>query len=267
MQFDYTSTLPMKRIAAGALFLSISVLWLMRHSLGRPIVIWRNALPRPVAREVVDDLRREFGDCALRLVWDIGQGSSVFQVLVGHTVRAYVKLAKNLAAEAQRLQWLERRIPAPRVVSIGTCESTDWLVTTPLSGLALSDLKHTEPPARITRQLAEAIQLVHNTPANDCPFGEPSPTSVLVHGDACLPNFLFTSGTLTGLVDLGQCGLGDPLSDLATAVWSVQYNLGPGHAKGFLDAYGIDLEANNLELTLDEDGNETLRLVAGHTTA
>src|SRR5690242_1797180 len=109
MQFDYTSTLPMKRIAAGALFLSISVLWLMRHSLGRPIVIWRNALPRPVAREVVDDLRREFGDCALRLVWDIGQGSSVFQVLVGHTVRAYVKLAKNLAAEAQRLQWLERR--------------------------------------------------------------------------------------------------------------------------------------------------------------
>jgi hypothetical protein len=26
---------------------------------------------------------------------------------------------------------------------------------------------------------------------------------------------------------------------LAAAVWSLQYNLGPGHARRFLDAYGV----------------------------
>ena len=224
-------------------------------------------MPTPITAEVVDDLRRHFSDVALRLVWDIGEGSRVFEVIVDQTVHAYLKLASDLAPEAQRLQWLDGRLPTPKLISTGRCESTDWLVTTALPGLALSNLKHTEPAARITQQLAEALHLVHQTPAHDCPFGEQSSTSVLVHGDACLPNFLFVDGALSGIVDLGQCGLGDFRSDLATAVWSVQYNLGSGHASSFLNAYGIDLQANNLELIRDDEGNESLRLVADRTSA
>ena len=50
-------------------------------------------MPTPITAEVVDDLRRHFSDVALRLVWDIGEGSRVFQVIVDQSVQAYLKLA------------------------------------------------------------------------------------------------------------------------------------------------------------------------------
>jgi kanamycin kinase len=46
-------------------------------------------------------------------------------------------------------------------------------------------------------------------------------------------------GSLSGFVDLGEMGAGDIKVDLAAAVWSLQYNLGPGHGLSFLRAYGL----------------------------
>ena len=45
---------------------------------------------------------------------------------------------------------------------------------------------------------------------------------------------------------------------LALGVWSLQYNLGPGHSAGFIDAYGIDLDAEQLRLVTNENGEEAL---------
>jgi len=45
-------------------------------------------------------------------------------------------------------------------------------------------------------------------------------------------------GTLGGFVDLGEMGVGDIEVDLSAAVWSLQYNVGPGHGLAFLRAYG-----------------------------
>jgi aminoglycoside phosphotransferase len=64
--------------------------------------------------------------------------------------------------------------------------------------------------------------------------------AVVLHGDASLPNFLITEGEITGLVDLGFLGVGDPWWDLATCLKSIQR---PGNAIAhqrdrFLKAYG-----------------------------
>jgi len=66
---------------------------------------------------------------------------------------------------------------------------------------------------------------------------------VLVHGDFCLPNVLLdehASGELriTGLIDCGRAGLGDRHQDLALAIRSLAYNLGPESVSSFLNAYG-----------------------------
>jgi aminoglycoside phosphotransferase len=61
---------------------------------------------------------------------------------------------------------------------------------------------------------------------------------VVIHGDYCLPNVLMQDGKLSGLLDVGLAGLGDPREDLAAGVWTLQYNFGVGHARDFLDAYG-----------------------------
>jgi aminoglycoside phosphotransferase len=76
------------------------------------------------------------------------------------------------------------------------------------------------------------------TEAADCPFGLKKRGNVLIHGDYCLPNVLVHDGKLSGLVDVGRSGLGNPEDDLAAGVWTLQYNFGKGFARQFLDGYG-----------------------------
>lgn len=62
---------------------------------------------------------------------------------------------------------------------------------------------------------------------------------MLVHGDACLPNFIFQGEKFSGYIDLGDLMVAKPEIDFAAAIWSLQYNLGPGHGKRFLEKYGV----------------------------
>ncbi|HEY9235571.1 MAG TPA: phosphotransferase [Phenylobacterium sp.] len=47
---------------------------------------------------------------------------------------------------------------------------------------------------------------------------------VLTHGDASLPNFLWSPGRPVRLIDLGRLGLADPYQDLALFLRSAKYN-------------------------------------------
>jgi aminoglycoside 3'-phosphotransferase II len=47
---------------------------------------------------------------------------------------------------------------------------------------------------------------------------------VLTHGDASLPNFLWSPGRPVRLIDLGRFGLADPYQDLALFLRSAKYN-------------------------------------------
>lgn len=215
-------------------------------------------MPRPTLPEAVTDLRRLYGpDVQLRLAWS-GEASVVFHVMTDAAVVAFLKVGSGLANERSRLDWLEGRLPVPSLLAFGSVDDTDWLVTSPLDGLDLSNLKHTEPPARIAGWMADALRIVHAVDADDCPFGERKAGALLIHGDACLPNFLFSNGALSGVVDVGGSGLGEPASDLVSAVWSLQFNVGAGHGGTFLDAYGVDLDAAGLRLVTDGSGAESL---------
>jgi kanamycin kinase len=66
-------------------------------------------------------------------------------------------------------------------------------------------------------------------------------SDVLIHGDFCLPNVLFQNGRFSGLIDLGNAGLGDRHMDLFWTIWSLCFNLGTDrYTDRFLDAYGRD---------------------------
>jgi kanamycin kinase len=86
--------------------------------------------------------------------------------------------------------------------------------------------------------LASALRTFHSVNATDCPFEAYVPGESLVHGDACRPNIIVGDGGLNGYIDLGDMGVGDVEVDLSAAVWSLQYNLGPGFGLGCLKAYG-----------------------------
>jgi kanamycin kinase len=150
----------------------------------------------------------------------------------------FVKRAADLSPEHDRLVWLAGRWPVPEVVGLLHESGDDWLLTREVRGVPLHQAAAGWEPDRVAALHGEVLRGLHATPAADCPFGARQPGHVLVHGDYALPNVLIEDGKLSAIVDVGQTGLGNPETDLAAGVWSLQYNFGPGHAPAFLDAYG-----------------------------
>jgi kanamycin kinase len=157
--------------------------------------------------------------------------------LEGQSGAVYVKRAGDLEDERDRTVWLAGRVPAPEVLGLFHAFGDDWLLTRAVRGLPLSDPKLGWEPSFVARRLGEILRDIHAVDATGCPYGAPRPGYVLIHGDYCLPNVLVEDGRLSGLIDLGRAGLGDPQDDLAAGVWTLQYNFGPGLAREFLDGY------------------------------
>jgi aminoglycoside phosphotransferase len=157
--------------------------------------------------------------------------------LADHVI--YVKSGPSLQEEYDRFLWLAGRIPAPRVLGWRVTEHGHDLVTSAVIGQDLATIAQHEDPNYIADDLAHALIQIHRTDISDCPFVNGRNGDVLVHGDACLPNFIFCDGEFRGIVDVGDFGIGRKETDLAAAIWSLQYNLGPGYGQRFLSSYGI----------------------------
>ncbi len=165
-------------------------------------------------------------------------GHRIHRVEVADGRLAFLKAAPDADGERARLEWLDGRAPAPRVLGFRQAAGADdLLLTSAVGGRDLTTL--VDHPDRVVALLATGLRQLHSLDASGCPFGAPGRGSVLIHGDACLPNVLSDGTRITGYVDLAECGLGDPQDDLAAAVWSLDYNLGPGHGLRFLRAYGV----------------------------
>jgi aminoglycoside phosphotransferase len=150
----------------------------------------------------------------------------------------FVKRAADLAGERDRLGWLAGRWPVPRVAGFVHETGDDWLITHVVPGVPMYHPSIGWAPDRVARKLGEILRGLHSTAGVGCPFGVSKRGNVLIHGDYCLPNVLVHDGELSGLVDMGQAGLGNPEDDLAAGVWTLHYNFGKGFARPFLDAYG-----------------------------
>lgn len=65
--------------------------------------------------------------------------------------------------------------------------------------------------------------------------------NVLLHGDYCLPNVIFNGDTLSGFIDLGNGGVGDPHIDVYWGIWTLEFNLKTDKYRSrFIDVYGKD---------------------------
>ena len=69
---------------------------------------------------------------------------------------------------------------------------------------------------------------------------QPTEDLVFTHGDYCLPNILIQNQKVTGFIDWGYAGIGDPYRDFIAALYSVRRNLGEEWILPFFQAYGID---------------------------
>jgi kanamycin kinase len=158
--------------------------------------------------------------------------------LAGPRGAIFVKRASELTAERDRLECLSGRWPVPEVIGFFHVVGDDWMLTREVQGRPMYEASTGWEPTRVARKFGQILKMLHSADATGCPFGVKRRGNVLVHGDYCLPNVLLSDGKLSGLVDVGRAGFGNPEVDLAAGVWTLQYNYGLGCAREFLDAYG-----------------------------
>ena len=162
-----------------------------------------------------------------------GDQSAVYELSTPGGVY-FLKIAPGLSKERERLDWACEKLPTPRVAGFIQNEDKDALLLTAIDGTNLAKLAKQWSAVKIVDNLAEVLRKFHATDTKDCPFGGPKASGVLVHGDACLPNFVFNGDAFSGYIDLGDMRVDAVEVDLSAAVWSLGYNLGQGHGKRFL---------------------------------
>lgn len=167
-----------------------------------------------------------------------GDQSEVYH-LVSPKGNFFLKIASELDKERKRLEWLDGKLPIPKVIGFTHIEDKDALLLSAIEGINLAKLTKEWPPDKVIKKLTEALHQFHSTDIKDCPFGTTGAGKVLVHGDACLPNFIFQGDTFSGYIDLGDVEINVPEIDFSAAIWSLQYNLGPGYGLKFLKEYGV----------------------------
>jgi kanamycin kinase len=203
------------------------------------------------------------------LVWRNELGGLTFRLDGGFVKWNPRRTGIDLDKERLRLQWLEGRHLAPKVIAWGQDEQAQWLVTTPLAGEhAVGDTWRARREEAIAA-IATGLRAIHGIPTDDFPVEWTSQTwlartpsrlgprpdlqdPVMVHGDACAPNTLISAaGVWTGNVDFGDLAVGDRWADLAIASMSLDWNFGEGHQADLYQAYGIEPDATRIHYYRD----------------
>ena len=177
--------------------------------------------------EAVDVIKEDYGD-----------QSKVFKL---HTANGnyFLKVGAGLEKERERLEWLNGKLPIPKVIGFTKIDDKNVLLLSTVEGENLAALSKEWPAEKVVEKLVKALQQFHAVDAKNCPFGKFEAGKVLVHGDACLPNFIFQDNNFSGYIDLGDLMVAGPEVDFSAAIWSLQYNLGAGYGGMFLKEYGV----------------------------
>ena len=187
----------------------------------------------------IDWAEKQLGEKPVETKEAHGDQSEGFHLVIS-TGSYFLKIAPSLVEERKKIDWLAEKLPVPKIVGFTRIGEKDAILMTSIEGLNLAKLRRQWPIEKVIDKLAEALLKFHAVDASDCPFGEAGADKVLVHGDACLPNFIFKDEVLSGYIDLGDMRVDYKEADLCAAIWSLQFNLGAGYGIKFLERYGVE---------------------------
>lgn len=152
----------------------------------------------------------------------------------------FLKIGTKLEKEREKLEWLNNTLPVPQVVGFTKIGDEEALLLSAIDGKNLAVLSKEWIPEKVVNSLVVVLRRFHAVNTADWPFGNPDQKGVLVHGDACLPNFIFQGDNFSGYIDLGDARVANPEVDFSAVVWSLQHNLGNGYGKMFLRKCGMN---------------------------
>lgn len=189
-------------------------------------------------QKYIDWARKQLQGDATVTKEEYGDQNKVFKLCASNG-NYFLKVGSGLEKEKKRLNWLSKKLPVPKVVGFNNIDDKDTLLLSAIEGVNLAELSKKWPAEKVVDKLVEVLHQFHTIDAKSCPFGTFEPSNVLIHGDACLPNFMFKNDNFSGFIDLGDVAIDSPEVDFSAAIWSLQYNLGAGYGMMFLEKYGV----------------------------
>ncbi len=167
-----------------------------------------------------------------------------------------IKKGSTFQKESERLAWFQNKLPVPKIVGFIEKDNISAILLTALKGKNLAVLCKEWSSEKVVDKLAEALRQFHKVNKQGWPFDKDDSRKILVHGDACLPNFIFNGDSFSGFIDLADAKLANMEVDLAAAIWSLQYNMGSGYGLKFLEKYGYKNATDDIveELRLKYEG-------------
>jgi aminoglycoside phosphotransferase len=151
---------------------------------------------------------------------EAGLHDAVFRATTAGGGAVYVRADDGSAPTLRRLAE-QADVPAPRLLD----HRDGWLVLEALPGVPLNDDRWLGRSDDAVPIIADALlRLARND---------------VRHGDMCLPNILgdLETNGLSGIVDWGDAGRLDQIIDVASAIWSCEYNgYSPGVPVAVLEA-------------------------------
>ena len=183
------------------------------------------------------------------------EGDSEYQYLLMSRVKGDMSCSKyylehpdellKLLAQTLKLLWSVDITDCPRVRDIDAdLEEARFRVAN-----GLTDLENTEPgtfgPDGRFKDPEELLKWLEEN--------KPSLEPVLSHGDFCLPNIFFEDGKLSGLIDLGDTGIGDKWRDIALCYRSLKHNFDGTYGGKVYPDFDPDMLFDALGIEPDRD--------------
>lgn len=107
----------------------------------------------------------------------IGHSEAMTFLLKGSHANLYLKVqARNsvepLSIEKEKLEWLEGKLPVPRVLFYGEDEENEYLLMSEIKGVNASDQSHRKNLPSVLESLGSGLKAIHLVCVDDCPFDQ-----------------------------------------------------------------------------------------------
>ena len=155
----------------------------------------------------------------------------------------------RLQQEFEKDTWVSNYIPSPKPIVFIIEDQRVYYLRECIQGDILCLQEYLNQPLKLVDLLVEGLKLIHGVKTKDKEYVVDEEYETLIHGDYCLPNILVKNDKISGFIDLGDAGLGDPWRDYAWCIWSLEYNLNTKeYTPLLLEKLGIEFNEDKFNL-------------------
>lgn len=127
---------------------------------------------------ISEELRHLLGNETWHIISIGCSGTYVFRI-----GEAYLKInpasaVDRLNDERTRLEWLQGRLPVPRVLYYGADASYEYLLLSAIPGIMACEQSLRDNIPKVVRLLAQGLRMIHSVPIHDCPFDRSLPVAM-----------------------------------------------------------------------------------------